>query len=308
VSRESGARTPRDDDRALCVAYVDGLLSHDEQLAFELRLAADPELAARVRKLLETDELLREAQREMARETQRAARRRPVMWIVSLAAAAALLAWLAVALLRAPSRATFEVAVAPSFESAVEFVASEPTLAGLAPPGLETLRSGANETNIDAERFVELAAQAELRRARAALETHSAEIAAPFFVLPIRLGEPSEVAVFALAAGAPVERLFPREGESSATLPAGEHVLPSGRFEHVGDGAASRVRYVRGYLMPVGPDELRVVVAVRPPRSQPASEPESWKEALLARDAAGLEATLALAGCSTRVVVVRAPR
>lgn len=305
--RENDARM-RDDDRALCVAYIDGLLTQDEQLAFEQRLAADPGLAARVRALLETDELLRAAQLETAREAQRATRLRPLAWIVSLAAAAALLVWLAVAMLGKPAAPNFEVALAPSFESAREFAAQQPTLADLAPPGLAALRGGVAEPNVAAERFVELAEEAEARIVQSALAADRAELVAPFFVLPIRLAAPSEVVVFALADDGPPARLYPDAAATSATLSAGAQLLPSTRFERVGDGDSARVRYRRGFLMPVGVAELFLVVGVREVVAGDAPRELSLERAALEPDRASLQEALRREGFATQLLVVRAPR
>jgi hypothetical protein len=312
-----------DDDRARSIAYLDGLLSQDEQLAFEQRLAADPKLAARVQALLETDEWLREEQRELARSAEFAASsntppRRPPpapktwLWAASFAAAAALVLWAAASWLQREDASSFEVALAPSFEAARDYAASEPRLAGLSAPGVETLRGGESADNIDPLRFVELAREAELERHRARLAggggARESELEAPFFVVSVQLAAPSSVVVASIADGRAPERLYPDPNASAAAteLAAGVHVLPGERFVLAGSGASTRVRYQRGFLAPVGVGELQVVVGVKPFAA--AAELAPTPAELAATDARELEAALRAAGFETRTFVVREPR
>lgn len=292
-----------DDDRALCVAYIDGLLAQDEQLEFERRLAQDPELAARVRRLLETDELLREAQGELRVQQRAAQRRKPLVWIASLAAAAALLAWMGAHLLRRAPTATFDVALAASCESAREFAATLPALEGLVARGLETQRGGEQLENVPPARFVELARAAELEALRSALEADaSAPLSAPFFVVPLRLSQPSEVVVFSLAPGRAAERLWPAAGGPEVgALPVGQHVLPAARFALAGAEASERVSYQRGFLTPLGVTELTVLVGVRP---APGGAALKLAGEL---DRAGLESALEAAGFAATALIVREP-
>lgn len=303
-SRDKGLESRlTDEDRALCVAYIDGLLAQEAQLEFERRLAQDPELAARVRGLLETDELLRDAQRALGVEQQAARRRKPLVWIASLAAAAALLVWMGSQLLRRAPAAAFDVALAPSSESAREFAATLPQLDGLVARGLESQRGGAELANVPPTKFVELAREAEAALVRQALEADgAAPLTAPFFVVPLRLARPSEVVVFALAPGRAVERLWPAPGGPSvAALPVGQHVLPAERFVLAGAGASERVSYQRGFLTPLGVGELTVLVGVRPaPGAQALELPATL-------DRSGLESALNAAGFATTALVVREP-
>ncbi len=295
-----------DADRALCVAYIDGLLDEREQLEFERRLSAEPALAARVRALLETDELLRNAKAQTVALSERASSRRPIVWAASLAAAAALLVWLGVQLVRSTPAARFEVALAPGFEAAREYAAEVPQLEGLVARGLENLRGEAEPANVDPQHFVELAREAELDAARRRLAQAPREpVEAGYFVLPLNLARASEVLVFAAQADRPFELLHP-SGESRAALrlPAGLHVLPAERFALAGEGASVRVRYQRGFLTPLGVQQLQVLVAVR---AQDSADPAPFV-APQGLASAELRAALERAGFELRELSVREPR
>lgn len=257
-----------DEERALCMAYADGLLSPEQQLALEQRMGAEPELAALVRGLIDTDELLRRAHRSQLELDGRVRRRRPWLLLATIAAAAAILVWIGSNVFDAPRTrsASFLVAVAPSYESPRELLDGAPELAAWSPPGLEALRGGATDFNISAAEFVERARAVELTRARAAWSAPESEVSAGFFVVTLELRERSDVLVLALSPDRAPTRLVP---DSSANEPAllaeGPHCLPSERFRVVGDGAAARVRYERGFLVPLGIERLDVVIAVAPP-------------------------------------------
>lgn len=303
----SAAHPPRprradlpDEELALCVAYLDGLLPVEQQLEFERRLAAEPELAARVRRLLETDELLREATHQAQQQTDRVRRRAPWVWAFALATAAGLLIWAAASSVARREAPLFVAALASSHEGAREWVEAHEQLAGLSTAGLESLRGGAAESNVAPERFVELASDVERAQLRRSLEAPPPALEAGYFVVPLRLVERSEVVVAALTAPGRAERLY--EG---ADLAPGEHVLPAPRFALVGEGPALRVRFQRGFLTPVGCGELPVVVAVR--RAGSPAGGASFEERG-ARDAAELEAALRAQGFQTRGFTVREPR
>jgi len=290
-----------DDELALCVAYLDGLLPQEQQLDFERRLAADPELAARVRRLLETDELLREAAHRTQQQTERARRRTPWVWAFALAAAAGLLIWAAASLLAPRGEPSFVAALAVSHEGAREWVQSHEQLAGLSTAGLESLRGGAAESNVTPERFLELASEVERAQLRRSLDAAApAALEAGYFVVPLRLAERSEVVVVALTAPGRAERIY-----EAADLAPGEHALPAPRFALVGEGSALRVRFQRGFLTPVGCGELPVVVAVRRAGSPSGG---ATLEERGARDSAQLQAALRAQGFHTRGLTVREPR
>lgn len=288
-----------EEDLAACVAYIDGAMSTEQQLEFERRLAARPELASRVRQLLETDELLRGAGRDAPREIERARRLVPWVWAVSCAAAAAVLVWAVIHLATPRETALFEATLSASHEGAREWVEAHERLAGLSTAGLENLRGGAATANVAPERFVELASEAERSELLEALAAPPlAALEAGYFVIPLRLAAPAEVAVFALSSTARVERIFQAD-----TLAAGEHVLPGPRFALTGEGTALRVRFQRGFLTPVGIRDLELVIAVRRAGAAGAAFDGSG-----ASDRATLDAALRAQGYQTRSFTVREPR
>jgi hypothetical protein len=300
ISRSELSRRLPENDMAMCVAYVDGDLSSDERIAFELRLAAEPALAAATEALLDTDHLLRKLEGDSVRQVARVRRMRPWLWSGSLAVAAAALTALGIHLLapgagmRVPS---FRVAVAPSFESSSDFVASVPDLQGLRPAGLDVLRGSSEEPNIAAPDFAAKASTAEDRLASTALDGAPREVTAGYFVVPLELARPSDVAIYALPKSGPhdaeVAPLF------AAPIDAGRHVLPSQRFQLDGVTGAS-VHYERGFLVPVGAGELEVVIGVRE-RSAAAAEVPRVRDAQSARHA------LEQHGFAVRVLHVHEP-
>lgn len=300
-------------DMANCVAYVDGALSHDERLAFELRLAAEPGLAAATSALLDTDRLLRTLEMQMrtlemqsAQQVARARRLRPLVWAGSLALAAAVLIAFGVSLLDPAERqALYRVAVAPGYESSADYIASVPSLGGLRPPGLDVLR-GADETpNVTAREFAERAHAAELELAQAVLDqaadaTTPSEITAGFFVVPLELARRSDVVVYALPES--TEPAGASEGAAPvflATLEAGRHVLPKERVA-LDAVTGDSVRYERGFLVSLGAGVLDVVVGVRASTDEPLVAPK-------ARDRQQALLELERAGFSVRVLRVREP-
>jgi hypothetical protein len=249
------------EDAQRCVAWLDGELDGAERERFELRLAAEPDLAAAAEELLETDELMRRLDLRARAIAERRARLRPWLWAGSIAAAAALLVWVAASLL-APRPARVRVAVLPSFESATEFVASMPELQGLRPPGLDVQRGAGEAPNVGAAEFAARAESVEAALARRAIETSQTDARAGYFSIPLDLERRSLVRVWAFPqAGDPIA-LFPGDS-SEGSLAAGPHMLPGARFR-VAEGGEPYVVYERGYLVPIGARALDVVVAVRP--------------------------------------------
>ncbi|MCC7012238.1 MAG: hypothetical protein IT454_06745 [Planctomycetes bacterium] len=90
-----------DDERAVCLAYVDGLLSAERRRDFERRLEREPELAKRVQAVLATDAFLRRVGELDPRELERARRRKPWVWAVAVALGACVLVAIAFHLLGA---------------------------------------------------------------------------------------------------------------------------------------------------------------------------------------------------------------
>jgi hypothetical protein len=244
-------------DQALCVAYIDGLLPEERRIEFELRLAGDPELARRVQALLSTDAFVRRMSGAAANTAS--PHRRAWAWTLSLAVAAAILIAFAVHLTRTPAPMRVLVAIAPGYESALDYIDSVDSLRGLRPPGVGTLRGETPEPNVDAASFLQRARASELSLARAA------ETRAGFFVVTVELDQRSRVDVIAFTNAG--ERLDLRHGSDVPALDPGRHVLPGERFRAVGQ----TLEYARGFLVPIGCGALDVVVAVRAAHSASAS-------------------------------------
>ena len=323
-AQEFGRSALSEADMATAVAYVDGALGHDERLAFELRLAAEPALAAATGALRDTDRLLRTLEMQMrtlemqsANQVARARRLRPLLWAGSLALAATVLIAVGVSLLDpgqfdpGERKAGYRVAVAPGYESSADYIASVPSLGGLRPPGLDVLR-GADETpNVSAREFADRAHAAELELARTVLDqaagaatpsgsSTQGEISAGFFVVPLELAVRSDVVVYALAEQADPARAS--EGAAPvffATLEAGRHVLPKERVA-LDAVTGDSVRYERGFLVSLGAGVLDVVVGVRASSDAPlvVSKAGDKQQAVL---------ELERAGFSVRVLRVREP-
>lgn len=279
-------------DLALAVAFVDGALADPERARFERRLAGDPALAAAVEELYALDEALR---RRAASERARAGRahspprpdertsgprvpatapapprllRRRSTWI---ALAATLLVALGIGIALSVERARrveVQLALAPSHASPRRFLQDDPALAPLHPPGLEELRTSEAPPNVEARRFLELAASRERLLADAALAGGARELVAGHFVVPIAIDRDATVVVLAVPRVGPQARLWPEPGDAPplaerGRLAAGSHVLPSDRFTLVEDATGERVDYHEGFLVPVGARELEVLVGVR---------------------------------------------
>ncbi len=287
-----------DEDYAAAGSFVDGEMAEPERTRFELRLAAERELAQHVEALLRMDEVARAAaRRTVAARTKSRLRLVPVLALAAATVAVVfgVRAWFDARI--EPSRA--QVALVPSFESATEWIARDPSLAGQRPPGLDELR-GANEpANVDARTFLE----AVLR-----LETGYFGVATPavttaaFFALPVRTTEPVDVLVFGFPTrGTPV-RYWPETAEvSAARVEAGDHVLPGPSFSLALDPRGDRVEYQRGFLVPIGAERVTVVVATRPASALDAR--------LLgpAKDASTAVAELDAAGFATQTFTVVEP-
>jgi hypothetical protein len=259
------------DDMARIVEYVDGTLDERERAEFELRMSAEPELAAAVEGTLDSDLLLSRltAAGSVAATGPRALRPvRSPWWIVSMAAAAMLLFWVGRGLLQgvgAPP-AVFEVALAAGYESPSDYVASTVELAGLVPPGLGVLRGATEEPNVSAAEFVKRSAAAELELVRRTAAKETEVPRSGFFVLPLHLEADASVLVFAWPEVGAHARLWPEETDaeaaaSSARLVARDHVLPRPRIEHFMPD--DRLVYHRGFLVPFGARSVQVWFAAR---------------------------------------------
>ena len=137
------------------------------------------------------------------------------------------------------------------------------------PPGLETLRGSAETPNISAAEFAAKAEELE-RELWAHLDGAAREpVSAGYFVLPFRAKTTMSVVVISVPKSGSARRLYPalddpRPIPQRARFAAGDHVLPGPRIELNGaQGASASVSYHRGFLVPVGAREMRVIFAAR---------------------------------------------
>jgi hypothetical protein len=293
---------PSDADQALAAAFVLGELAEPERGAFEHRLAGDPVLAAHVESLMATEELVRRhARRADAVGPPQRARLRALPLLVAAAAVVVAIVGGALLLRTKTTRADdAQVALCPSFESAAEWIARVPELAGQKPPGLDELRGPGEAANVDPITFVETARRAELR---ALDETGAAQATAPFFSIALRLAADSDVVVVAFPEQGSAQTLWPEAG-GSWRVPAGERVLPAPSFRHVEDEHGSRVEYRRGFLVPIGAEQVTVVVGTRSAREPAPDAALLVPSATAAAHVAKLEA----AGFDVRTFQVIEPR
>ena len=295
MSAEPGKQLSSE-DMALCVAFVDGELERDAQVAFQRRMATEPDLAAAAQALLETDEMLRKLNAGTQAKLARVRRMRPWVWAASLAAAAALIVAIGRWNLTSGPAPSFEVALAPSFESPLDYIASQPSLAGLRPRGVDVLRGENQAPNIEAQEFLAKARAVEVDAERVA----SKEISAGYFVVPIEVSRAAEVVLYAFPAQRATAESAAIEPLYAGQLPSGRHVLPGPRFAP--DTAhAEWVHYERGFLVGVGVGELDVVVGVRR-TGAPARTATRFK------NGAEAEAALTADGFVVRHMRVREPR
>jgi hypothetical protein len=286
--------------------WIDGELHGDAALDFELRLANDSVFARCVEQLALLDEQLRREARVRARIES--TRRR---WNIGMGlAAAAVLAICLLPQLFSHSAPSFEVALAPGYALAEDWVAEQAELIGASAPGIATLRGGAAKQRSAAE-FLRASELAELAVSVHALEDQRRDLESGWFVLPLELDAPAAVLVLACDDAGHVTRLFPSATDSAqasreAQRPAGRQMLPSPRaISGREDGTLS---YSPGFLVPLGAGSLQILVAVY---AEPLTP--SWMEHLDSALAAhigpaSIEQRLVREGFKVQRLSVREPR
>jgi hypothetical protein len=250
-------------DHVALLAYLDGALSEEERIRFELRLADEPALAAAYEEIADVDGLLRSAERARAIPRRSAWR----TWVPFALAAAALAAFGVWALLGRSPRPSFtcEVAVLPS---SLEFDAYDATL-GL-DPRLH-LRGGgtrgADTEGLGPTEYVEVVQRAERERRQDALARATLSTRAPYYTIPFRASSPCSALVLSITRTGAVAREYPRrdrpEWPANWHEPGTVHVLPR-EVIRLADGAGGvDVELDPGFLVPIGVRELDVLLALR---------------------------------------------
>ncbi len=291
---------------ATIVDWIDGSLSAEAALEFELCLTADPELAARVEAFADLDAQMR---RELCTPGVRA-RARPHWGVWTALAAAALVVIAVLPRFLASPAPTFEVALAPSFALAEDWTLQSAELKGSCAPGIAMAR-GENPTQLSPEEFLRRAALTETAVVAQALESGQRELEAGWFVVPIELSAPASVVVLGFSQSAPTLRLFPDPKVADPTkeasrLAAGRQLLPGARARFA--RSAQTIDYRPGFLVPLGTQELVVLVGVREAEIDTASlaELDGWIAGEKSVDSAA--ARLAKAGFSVQRLSVREPK
>lgn len=296
-----------DADRARCVAFLDGTLEADERERFLRRLADEPALAAELESIAAVDDALRA--RPRLRGLPRTTSPNPtrsLRLVAALAAAAIVVALFAIAPWSTRVAAP-RVALVASDESPLDWLERHGELGTLRPPGLDELRGADERTNVDAREFVERV----LATARTAAS--ATEVESGFYRVELAAEAPLSALVVAFAAAGAPARVFPEVRDASAAaraarIEAGRRVLPREPFALVERSSVLEVEYDRGFLVPIGARELRVLVATR---SDPLDERDvaAVDEALARRDSeTALQGALRARGFDVRVLVVREPR
>ncbi len=263
---------PSEADMASALAFVAGDMNADGRLAFERRLAEDPELAAFVQACLDDDEFLwrhREVMRPRASVRARRSWRVPVM-----AAAATVLVALGLRMFLVSSGggSGVRVGLLPGFVTGESYSNAHPALAGQHPPWADAMRGGEAEANVTAQEFLAKAAGIETREQDASLEAHTQDLESEFFHVVVELAERRCVVVLAIPSeGAswwmsPSKDALttPEQQAKSAQLAAGRHVFPERRvFPATNDSTVELVDFSSGSAIPLGAHSVDLVIGVR---------------------------------------------
>lgn len=290
--------------------YVLGEMSLDEQLAFEVRMAEDDELAGAVVAAMAIDEQLYRAA-ACERRVGRGARRRRRVVLGAVAIAAAVLTGVLALFWRgmpAPSEAT--VAVLPTALRYEQLVAGLGLTTANAP--LEAMR-GTGSGLADGPARVDALLLAWQERLRRAVAVPASDVQCEAFVVPVANERPVWVAVVGVFDDGRAQLYFPESMEHDAAvamglLPPGTHVLPA---PPATASAAQRERGVvafsPGFVMPLGRTRVDVLVL----RSPEPPNADAWQRLreCVERPRGDLAAQLAtiLPSASLLTFVVRAP-
>lgn len=259
--RSPDARELSPAEMAQAIDWIDGALEPEAAIAFELELSSDPELARQVEQIAGVDAFLRS--KSTGRALRKSSPSRWIVWTACAAVAAAALILIALAPgLFAPRAPRFEVALAPSFALAEDWVNQQPGLEGASAPGIAVSR-GPNPRPMSAEDFLRESDAAEATVVATALAARRVELEAGWFVVPIELEVSSDVLVLGFNAGAGAARLFPPPSDPHpmGVLHAGRTLLPSARA--VSAATPDTLEFRPGFLVPLGARKMTVLVAAK---------------------------------------------
>lgn len=262
-----GEKALSEADHLQLFAYLDGTLSKEEMIRFELRLTNEAALAAAFEAVADMDVLLRSASPTLASpRTGRLRRRIPAVAAVVLAVAAAIGVvaggwwWMRREI---PPVCRFQVAALGIPEASPEDVNE---LLGLEVEWLPMVVRAASvdPTRPSPTQYLERALPVQAERGSAALAEHREEVDANVFFLAVRPEEPAWAVVIGVAPGAPPRRLHPADDASGTALSAGElKWLPAPPVQSVRDENGERAEFMDGFAVPWGARELRVIIGLR---------------------------------------------
>lgn len=292
--------------------YVLGEMTLDEQLAFEVRMADDEQLAGAVVAAMAIDEqLYRAAARSWP--VGRGVRRRPRGARLAVAVAASLLFALGLIALvwrGLPARSSATVAVLPTALRYEQLVSDLGLTLASAP--LEAMRG--NEAGLaDGPARVDALQLAWQERLRSAVAAPASEVQGEAFVVPVANERPVWVAVVGVFDDGRAQIYFPASAEHEVAaavglLPPGTHVLPTPpAMASTAQREQGVVAFAPGFVMPLRRTRVDVLVLSSP---EPPNA-DGWQRLRdrVGRPGGDLAADLAtiLPAASLRTFVVRAP-
>lgn len=302
----------RDEPGGEVARYVLGEMSLDEQLAFEVRMAADEDLAGSVVAAMAIDEQLYRAAAQRG-PVGRGVRPRPRVVVRAVAVAASVLFALGVIALLwrgLPSRSHATVAVLPTALRYEQLVSGLGLALASAP--LEALR-GTEPGLADGPARVDALLLAWQEQQRRAVASPVSEVRGESFVVPVANERPVWVAVVGVFDDGQAQFYFPESAEHEVALAVGllspgTHVLPT---PPATASAAQRERGVvafsPGFVVPLRRTRVDVLVLCSP--VPPGADVWQRLRDRVGRAGGDLGADLAtiLPSATCRTFVVRAP-
>jgi hypothetical protein len=266
MSSPAGADEGRDE----VARYVLGEMTLDEQIAFEVRMTEDDELARAVTAAMTIDDYLYQAaspaeplERRRGGSRWRSTRLAAVAAMAVLALGSLAWAWLS----RRSAAAEIQLAVVSSPLRYQQLVAQVGLSASAAPA--EAMR-GEEAPSADGPSRVDALLRLLREQDQQAIAAPAAEVRGEAFVVPLRTDRELWVAVVGVFADGTGKLWFPEatdfdNARSGGQLGPGQHVLPTPR---VAASAAQRERgvvaYSPGFVLPLGRDRVSVLVFALP--------------------------------------------
>lgn len=252
---------------ATAMAYADGELSPDDQIAFELQMIEREELSRAVDELRQVDSILRAA-RDRSGGGSTPILRFPMRWLAAAGLLAGTsLAWWILGRGAIPAPPTERVAALAAASDLGPYLESHPELHE---HELDEPVRGDGRTSYTPEEARAAATavdQAWREDAERALGSDDPFAAGRFFRVSIELYEERTVIVLGRPGASDLRPLYPRDDSSPATLPPGVHLLPSPPLSLSSSGdvdVSLSASYETPFFIPRGESTMRVLVATAP--------------------------------------------